>query len=292
MTARRAAWGLLEATFSRWNAHNAPRLGASLAYYTLLSVAPLLVLIVAMFGLVLDKNTAERDLVNQVASVVGWGTATTLKSAIDNTHHASSGIVATAIALVTLLFGASGVFAELRDSLNTIWDVPPRATGGWKDVVRQRLTAFAMVVSLGILLLASILLSAGISIVERFFGHMLPVSTAVWSEVANFLVSLVGIWLLFAVIFKFVPQAWVNWRHALIGAFFTAVLFDIGKALLAVYLATAAVGSTYGAAGSVIAFVVWVYYSAQIFFFGAIFTRVYSDRVAPAKRSARAAGTR
>lgn len=284
MSSGKAAWSLLQGTLSRWNAHNAPRLGASLAYYALLSVAPLLVLAVAICGLVFDRNTAERDLIFEVASVAGSATAKTLKGAIDNAHQASTGMIATGIALLTLLFGASGVFAELRDSLNTIWEAPPPTCSGWKTMLRQRLMAFIMVFALGVLLLASLFLSAGISVIEKFFGHLLPISAAVSGEIANFAIALLGIWLLFALVFKFVPEVWVDWRHALIGAFFTAVLFDIGKALLGIYLGTAAVGSTYGAAGSLIAFVVWVYYSAQIFFFGAIFTRVYSERVSKRSR--------
>jgi membrane protein len=279
MRGYRSALSLLNATFARWNSHNAPRLGAALAYYTLLSVAPFLVLIVFICGLVLDPNTAERSLIAEVGSVMGYSTATTLKNVIDNAHHVGSGVVATAIALATLLFGASGVFAELRDSLNTIWDASPPPSTGWKGMVRQRLIAFGMVLGLGILLLGSLLLSAGITVVERFFGEWVPLSVAAWSETANFLLTLLGIWVLFGLAFKFVPEVPLRWRDVAVGAFFTAVLFAIGKALLGIYLGTAAVGSTYGAAGSVVAFVVWVYYSAQIFFFGAIFTRVYAERV-------------
>ncbi len=277
MSSRKAALQLLQATLTKWSAHNAPRLGAALAYYTLLSIAPLLILIVAICGLVFDRNTAESQLVDQVRAVAGYATAKTLKSLIDNARHTGTGVFATIIALVTLFFGASGVFMELRDSLNIIWDAPPNRSSGWRGMVGQRLASFGMVLALGFLLLVSLALSTVLTATEKVFRGYLPVGTAVWSEVTNFVILLVAVSILFALIFKFVPDVPIAWRDVTIGAIATAVLFDIGKALLALYLGTAAVGSTYGAAGSLVAFVVWVYYSAQIFFFGAEFTRVYAD---------------
>lgn len=270
---------LLKKTASQWSDHNAPRLGAALAYYALLSIAPLLILIVAICGLVFDKSTTEHQLLNQVQSVVGPSAAKVLQSVLDNAHQKSSGIIASIIALVTLLFGASGVFIELRDSLNTIWDAPPRPSSAWRGLIRQRIASFGMVLALGFLLLVSLALSATLAVVTKFFEGYLPLSAAIWGEVANFIVPLVAISILFALIFKFVPEVPIHWRDVIIGAVATAVLFEIGKALLALYLATAAVGSTYGAAGSLVAFVVWVYYSAQIFFFGAVFTQVYANTV-------------
>lgn len=279
MSSRKAALQLLQATFKKWSDHNAPRLGAALAYYTLLSIAPLLILIVAICGLVFDRNTAEGQLVDQVGAVAGYATAKTLKSLIDNAHHTGTGVFASAIALVTLFFGASGVFMELRDSLNIIWDAPPSRSSGWRGLIGQRLASFGMVLALGFLLLMSLILSTVLTATEKLFHGYLPVGTAIWSEVTNFVILLVAVSVLFALIFKFVPEVPIAWRDVTIGAIATAVLFDIGKALLALYLGTAAVGSTYGAAGSLMAFVVWVYYSAQIFFFGAVFTKVYADAV-------------
>ncbi len=268
---------LLSATYSRWSAHNAPRLGAALAYYSLLSIAPLMILIVAICGIVLGRSSAERQVLEQTRQLMGPSGANTLQSLIDNAHHAGSGFVATIIALVTLLFGASGVFLELRESLNNIWDAPPQPGGGWRGMVKQRLTSFAMVLALGFLLLASLLLSAGFAVVEKFARDFVPLPAAILAEVANFVVSLFALAVLFALIYKFVPNVPIDWRDVGIGAAVTAFLFTIGKSLLAVYLSTAAVGSTYGAAGSLVALVVWVYYSAQIFFFGAMFTRVYAE---------------
>lgn len=269
----------MQSSGSKWSAHNAPRLGASLAYYSLLSMAPLLILIVAICGLVLNRNAAEQQLLEHVRSLTGPSGENTVRMLISNAHHVGSGIIAAAVALVTLLFGASGVFVELRDSLNLIWDVPKRESSAWRSIIRQRLVSFGMVIGLGILMLASLILTAIITVAEKFFAGFLPAPTASTSELINGLVSLVAIAILFALVFKFVPDAPIAWRDVWIGAAATAILFDIGKALLALYLGTAGVGSTYGAAGSVVALVVWVYYSAQIFFFGAIFTKVYAERL-------------
>lgn len=274
---RSEAFELLKNTASEWSGHNAPRLGAALAYYTLLSIAPLVILIVAICGLAFDKNTAEHQLLDQVHSMVGPSAAKAMQSVLDNAHQKSSGIVASVLALVTLLFGASGVFLELRDSLNTIWNAPPRPSSAWRHFIWQRVVSFGMVLALGFLLLVSLLLSATLAVIIKFFEGYLPLRAAIWGEVANFIVPLVAISILFALIFKFVPEVPIHWRDVVIGAVATAVLFEIGKALLAFYFATAAVGSAYGAAGSLVAFMVWIYYSAQIFFFGAIFTQVYAN---------------
>ncbi len=266
---------MLKAAASSWSDHNAPRLGASLAYYTLLSMAPLLVLSVRICEVVY-RQSAESDLLQQVAAVVGSSSAKTLQMLLDSAHKAN-GLLATIIALVTLLFGASGVFVELRGSLNTIWDAPPRRSSTWRNYVTQRLVSFATVLALGFLLLASLILSAAITMAEKFFGDFVPLHIAVMTEFSNFILSLLAFAALFALIFKFVPDVSIRWRDVGIGAVATAVLFSIGKTLLAFYLGTAGVGSTYGAAGSLVALVVWVYYSAQIFLFGAVLTRVRGE---------------
>ncbi len=280
-------WELVKTTATKWNDHNAPRLGAALAYYALLSVAPLLILVVAICGLVFDKTTAEQQLLAQVQQAAGATAAQSLQSILSNTHHVTRGVVASVIALATLLFGASGVFSELRDSLNTIWDASPAASSSWKGIVWQRLVSFGMVLALGFLLLVSLLLSAALAVILKFFENYIPVQAAIWGEVANVIVPLAAISILFALIYKFVPDVKIDWRDVWIGAVATAVLFEIGKALLALYLTTAAVGSPYGAAGTLVAFIVWVYYSAQIFFFGAIFTKVYAEKIGSRKKQKR-----
>lgn len=240
-------------------------------------MAPLVILAVAICGLVFSKSTAEQGLLTQIRALTGYSGAETVRMLIDNAHRAGSGVVASSIALITLLFGASGVFVELRDSLNVIWDAPARQSSSWRDLVWQRLISFGMVLALGFLLVVSLIMSAALTILEKFFADVLPVHTAILSELASTVFSLTAIAVLFALIFKFVPDVPIDWRDVGIGAIATAIFFNVGKALLGFYLGTAGVGSTYGAAGSLVALVVWVYYSAQIFFFGAVFTRVYAD---------------
>lgn len=277
---------LLKKTATKWNDQNAPRLGASLAFYTLLSLAPLVILVVAICGLFLNRSTAETQFLSQASQLVGYSGAKTLQSLIDNAKHANGGIVASSIAIATLIFGASGVFVELRDSLNLIWGAPP-VPGGVRSFVLRRLACFGMVLALGFLLLVSLLVSAAIGFFEHYFMAMLPAGTALVGEVLNLIFSLTAITVLFGLIFKFVPDVPIDWEDVGIGAVVTAVLFTIGRSLLAIYLATAGVGSTYGAAGSLVALVVWVYYSAQIFFFGAVFTRVYADSYGSRRRMTR-----
>jgi membrane protein len=267
---------LVKTTASQWNDHNAPRLGAALAYYALLSTAPLLVLIVAICGLAFDKSTAEHQLLGQVRSAIGPLVAESLQSLLDNAHQINRGIVASAAATITLLFGASGVFIELRDSLNTIWNAPVTTSATWRSFLWQRVVSFGMVLALGFLLLVSLVLSTAIAVATNFFEGYLPLRAAIWGEVANLILPLIAVSALFVLIFKFVPDVPIKWRDVVIGGIATAVFFQIGKALLSLYLATAGVGSAYGGAGSIVAFVAWVYYSAQIFFFGAIFTNVYA----------------
>jgi membrane protein len=277
MITRSDAFDLLRSSAEKWNEHNAPRLGAALAFYALLSLAPLLILAVAICGLVFSKTTVEQSLLTQVDQIVGGYSAGLVRSLIENSHYARSGVVASITAVLTLFFGASGVFAELRDSLNLIWDAPSRFAG-WSGMVWQRLLSFGMVLALGFLLLVSLILSAGLSVVAKFFADMVPANAVIVGEVSNAALSFLAISILFALIFKFVPDAEICWHDVLIGSLMTAVLFGIGRSLLTLYLRTAGVGSPYGAAGSVVALVVWVYYSAQIFFFGAVLTRVYADR--------------
>lgn len=272
---------LVKSAASKWSDHNAPRLGAALAYYTLLSLAPLLILMVGICGLVFSQADVERDLLNQVRMLIGYSGASAVQMLISNTRHTGAGLIATSVALITLLFGASGVFVELRDSLNTIWDAPARASSGWRSLVWQRLASFGMVLALGFLLLVSLIVTAGINVAENFFGGWIPIPVAMVGQAVNMILSLFVVSLLFGLIFKFVPDLPIRWREVTIGAFATAILFSVGKYLLALYLTTAGVGSTYGAAGSLVAMVVWVYYSAQIFFFGAVFTRAYADRLGP-----------
>jgi membrane protein len=282
----RAAVSLLKKTYNNWSDHHATRLGASVAFYTLLSFAPLLVLSVAVIALVFDQQKAQSGLIDQARQMIGDRGADTVKSLLVNAQKPSSGLLASVIAFVTLLFGASGVFTELRDALNIIWDAEPKNESGLLGMLKQRLFSFGMVLSVGFLLLVSLIISAGLALLGKFFGQLLPLPPFVF-DVINFVVSFAVITLLFALLFRFVPARHIPWRDVRIGAVGTALLFTVGKFLLGFYLGKASVGSSYGAAGSLVAVVVWVYYSAQIFFFGAEFTRVHADaRANPYNREA------
>lgn len=267
---------LLKETYRRWSEHNAPRLGASVAFYTLLSFAPLLILIAAVIALVFSKETVHKDLVDQARQIMGDRGADIVNSLLANAQKPSSGALASLVAFLTLLFGASGVFIELRDALNIIWDVKPQVNAGWKGIIKDRLFSFGMVLSIGFILLVSLILSAALAFLGKYFGQIVPIPPAIL-EAVNFLVSFAVITVLFALMFKYVPAVHIPWRNVFVGAIGTALLFTIGKFLLGLYLGKASVGSAYGAAGSLVAVIVWVYYSAQIFFFGAEFTRVYAD---------------
>ncbi len=268
---------MLKETFNNWSDHHATRLGAAVAFYTLLSFAPLLILLAALAALVFSKETAQNGLIDQARQMIGDRGADTVKSMLSNAQKPSSGVFASIVAFATLLFGASGVFTELQDALNTIWDATPKNASGIMGLLKQRLFSFGMVLSVGFVLLASLLVSAGLALVGKFFSGLIPLPAPVF-EAINFVVSFAVITVLFGLMFKYVPAVHISWRNVWTGAVGTALLFAIGKLLLGLYLGKASVGSAYGAAGSLVAMIVWVYYSAQIFFFGAEFTRVYADK--------------
>ncbi len=275
----------LKQTYTRWSDHDAPRLGASVAFYSILSFAPLLVLITAIIGLVFGAQSAHGALVAEARQVIGDRGADTVESLLKSAQKPASGIFASVIALVTLLFGASGVFTELQEALNIMWDAPKKEASGFMGMVKQRLFSFGMVLSVAFLLLVSLLLSAGLAFLGHSFGQLVPVPPFLL-QIVDFLVSFVTVTVLFALMFKYVPSVQVAWREVIVGAIGTSLLFTIGKFLLGIYLGKASVGSTYGAAGSLVAVVVWIYYSAQIFFFGAEFTHQYAE----AKRGQTAPG--
>ena len=267
--------GLLRRSFGDWSDDNAPRLGAALAFYTILSASPLVILAVAMVSLLFGRSSAQAQLLAEVQALVGPDGRSAVQSMLASGHKESSGILATLVGLVVLLFGASGVFGELRDALNTIWEARRKHSQGLRGMLRDRVFAFGMVFGVGFVLLVSLVVSTALSVAAKFLSSHLPVPAAVL-DLVNFVVSLLGIALLFAVIFKYVPETRVEWNEVFLGGAVTALLFTVGKSLLGLYLGEASPGSAYGAAGSLVAMVIWVYYSAQIFYFGAEFTHVHA----------------
>ncbi|HEX4169702.1 MAG TPA: YihY/virulence factor BrkB family protein [Bryobacteraceae bacterium] len=267
----------LKETYSRWSDHQAPRLGASVAFYSILSFAPLMVLITAVIALVFGHESAQGALVGEARQLIGEHGAETVQTLLKNAQKPASGAFASVVAFITLLFGASGVFTELQDALNLMWDAKGNTTSGFMGMIKQRLFSFGMVLSVGFLLLALLVISAGLAYIGHSFGQLIPMPPVIL-QLVNFVVSFAVIAGMFALMFRYVPAAKVSWKDVGVGAVGTAFLFTIGKQLLGLYLGKASVASTYGAAGSLVAVIVWIYYSAQIFFFGAEFTHLYSER--------------
>ncbi len=240
-------WPILQQTFSAWSEHEAPRVGAALAFYTILSLAPLAVLVIAVVALAFGHSNAQDQILSQVQGMVGQDGANAIRTMIEHAQKPASGIFASIIGVLTLLFGASGVFGELRSALNKMWDVKPKSGGGIGGMLRERFFSFGMVLAIGFLLLVSLVLSAGLAAMGKFLGGLLPLPEFILSAI-NFVVSLAGISVLFALIFKFVPEAQIAWKDVWIGAIATAFLFTIGKFLIGLYLGKAGVSSANGAA--------------------------------------------
>jgi membrane protein len=266
---------VLNETINDWWEDNAPRLGAALAYYTLFSLAPLLIIVIALAGLIFGRDVAQGYIVTQIQGLVGPEGAGAIQAMIESARKPATGILASLFGLTMLLIGATGLFTELQSALNTIWEVPEKAKAGLLSLLKNRLLSFTMVLGMGFLLLVSLVVSAALAAAGSFLSSIIP-SVVVVGELLNLVVSLVVITLMFAMIFKYLPDVTIAWNDVWIGAVATALLFTVGKSLLGLYLGTSSVASAYGAASSLVIILIWVYYSAQIFLLGAEFTQVYS----------------
>lgn len=265
--------------FDQWSRDNAPRLAASLAYYTILSSAPLLVISIAMADRVFGQAAVEGQLAWEIQTLVGGAAAQAIQDVLRDAHRPSSGLIATILSIATLIVGASSVVVELHSALNLIWGIPDSDGDSLLKnmvyLVKERLYSSLVVLGAGCLLLVSLLASVFIATVGQFFRPLLPIPE--WGlHLATFAASFVVVTLLFAAIYKLIPDVRLRWSDVLIGASVTSLLFAIGKHLLAIYLGRVGFESTYGAAWTVVIFLVWVYYSAQLFFLGAEFTKVYT----------------
>jgi membrane protein len=271
---------LLKQTAIAWIDDNAPRLGASLAFYTLLSLAPLLIVVVAVAALAFGQKAAQGQLIWEIQDLVGTEGARAIQGLIQSAYKPAAGTTATVLGVLTLVFGASAVVVELRDALNVIWHVPAAAAfsslRSFLRLIKERFYLFGLILGVGFLLLVSLALNAAIAALGSLFGSLLPASESVLN-LAVFLISFLVITFLFAAIYKFLPDVQLKWSDVIVGACFTSLLFTIGKQLIGIYLGKASFGSTYGAAGSLVIVLVWVYYSAQLFFFGAEFTKIYTE---------------
>ena len=272
---------LLKLAYQGWTQDNASRLSAALAYYTIFSLAPLLVIVIAIAGLVWDAGAVRTQVLSQVQSLVGAEGAEFVAGLMTSTGSPGEGILALVIGILTLLFGALGVFNELHNSLNIIWNVRVEQPKGFlqsiKKVVLDRLLSFTMILGIGFLLLVSLVVTAGLSATQETLGEAVPIPEFLL-QIVNLVISVGVITVLFALIFKFLPDARIAWRDVWMEAFVNSLLFSLGKTLIGLYLGNSAVGSTFGAAGSLVLLLLWIYYSAQILFFGAEFTQVYANR--------------
>jgi membrane protein len=273
---------MLKLTYQGWKEDKASRLSAALAYYTIFSLAPMLLIIIAVTGFFFgQKDVVQSQVLNQIQGLVGVEGKDFVADLLDSASNPAEGILATIVGIVTLLFGALGVFNELHNALNTIWEVKEEETKGFlesiKKVIFSRLLSFSMLLGIGFLLLVSLVVSAALSAVQETVGNAIPVSE-ILLQIVNLIISIGVITVLFALIFKFLPDAEIAWRDVWLGAFVTAVLFSLGKFLIGLYLGNSAVASSFGAAGSLVLLLLWIYYSAQILLFGAEFTQVYANQ--------------
>jgi membrane protein len=272
-----AVWDLLKEIFSEWSEDKAARLAAALAYYITFSLAPLLLIVIAIVGLLFGQEAVQGRVVEQIQGLVGPDGAQLVQTMLQSTRQSGSNIVATLIGIVTLLLGATGVFVQLQDALNTIWEVAPKPGRGVLGMVKDRLLSFTMLLGIGFLLLVSLAVSAGLAALSSFLGDLLPGLFEV-AKVLDFVISLGVITLLFAMIYKFLPDVKIRWGDVWVGAAVTSLLFTVGKFLIGLYLGYSSAASVYGAAGSLAVLLIWIYYTAQIVLLGAEFTQVYAKR--------------
>ena len=269
---------LFKEAASGWVEDGAMRLSSSLAYYAIFSFAPLLVIVVSIAGLVFGEEAARGQLAQQIATLAGGGAGDAIQAAVHSSaSHQTTGVLATIIGSAVLLFGASTVFAELKDALNIIWGVIVRPGRPFLTMVRDRFFSFSIVLAIGFLLLISLVISILLAALGIYMSGRLQLPSAVW-QAWDFLISFVVVSCLFAMIFKLLPNVLIGWRDVWLGSVSTAFLFTVGKFVIGYYLAASSIASSFGAAGSVVIVLVWIYYSACILFFGAEITKVYARK--------------
>lgn len=266
---------ILKCAVTQWLAHRAASKGAALAFYTLFSMAPILVLVIAVAGFFYGAEAAQGQLLTELRGLVGKEGAATIQAVLAGAQDKETGKFATIIATVLLLVGATSVFAELKDSLDEIWSVPAPKDAGWWDIVRTRVLSFGLILVLGFLLLVSLVVSAAMAVVENYLGGVWKDSAVILGWVSSCIGFLV-IATMFGTIYKLLPRIKLSWHDVIIGAIGTAAMFTLGKYLIGLYIGNSGAASSFGAAGSLIALLLWVYYSAQIFFLGAEFARQYA----------------
>jgi membrane protein len=270
-------------TLEAWWTDNVPRLGASLSYYTLFAIAPVLLVAIAIAGFVFGAEAVRGEIVGQLDELLGREGAQAVQALLAGATREQAGALATVVGSVTFVLAATGAFLELQAALNTIWRVKPRPDVNLRAFLTDRLRSFGLVVAVGFLLLVSLAVSAALAALGRWVGRTAPDLPVIWNA-ANLLVSLAVITALFALVYRILPDVHLRWRDVAIGAFVTALLFTLGKQGIGLYLGKSSTASSYGAAGSVVVLLLWVYYSSQIVLLGAEFTRLYAERHGPRPR--------
>jgi len=274
----RAAWALMRDTVKAWIDDYAPSMGAALAYYTLFSTAPLLLIVISLAGLFFGEQAARGEIMGQISNLVGPQSAQTIQTLLEGLNQPTSGVWGSLVGVVVLLIGATTVFSELQNSMDRIWRTPcQRPSGGLMGLVKARLLALGLVLGIGFLLMVSLLVSTAVAVLGKWwapwFGQYASLAHAL-----DWAVSFGLITAIFAMIYKWIPQVQIAWRDVWIGAAITALLFTLGKTLIGLYIGRSGVASPFGAAASLVVLLLWVYYSAQIFLLGAEFTWIFSHR--------------
>ena len=270
-------WSILKGTFNGFIDDNAMRLSASLSYYTLFSLAPMLLIIISLGGIFFGREAVQGQVYNQINGLIGSDAAKQVQEILKNAQRSGQSLWAAVVGVVTLVIGATGTFAEIQDAINVIWGLKPKPKNGVAKYLLTRFLSFSLIISLGFLLLVSLIVNGVLNAFSQKAELLFSDATIYIFWVINLLVVWAVIALLFTVIFKVLPDGKIKWRDAFVGAGFTSLLFMIGKYGIGLYLGNSSVGSTYGAAGSVVIILLWVYYSALILYFGAEFTKAYTN---------------
>jgi membrane protein len=272
----RQIWTLAKAAFSSWLDDYAPSMGAALAYYTMFSIAPLLLIVISTAGLVFGEEAVRGEIFGQLRGLMGDQGAQAVQSLLESVSEPKKGMAGTIIGSVLLLIGATTVFAELQDAFDRIWRAPDKdKTGGVLQLIRSRLLSFGIILGIGFLMIVSLVFSAAIAALGKWWGPLFS-NLEVIATVLNFVFSFALMTAVFAMLYKFMPRVKIHWKDVWAGATVTALLFTVGKILIGIYIGKSAISSGFGAAGSLVVVLVWVYYSAQIFLLGAEFTWVYA----------------
>ena len=282
----RSVWLLIKATVENWVAHKDAMQGAALAYYSIFSVGPLLVIAIAIAGLAFGQEAARGELQSQLSVLLGQSGATVVDAMLAGANQPQQGMLATVIGTTVLLFTGLGIVVQLKSAFNTVWEVNERQTSGFWQFIRTYLVSLAAVIGLGFLLLVSLLFTTALSVAGQYLGRQLPQMTL---QITGSLISFAAITAMFAAMFKWLPDTRVEWRNVWLGAAITAALFELGKLLIGIYVGRLALASTYGAAASLVILLIWVYYSSQIVLLGAEFTHCYASHFAAREQTSKAA---